>query len=510
MDEQQAHGAHGSRRKRALGIALVAAMALVLAACQPVTFGNPGAKVGNDIDPANCPGAEAAQAPPCGPQPMLWASINGPYDNYANGDPYSTHCAPGGGLGPACTATNPDYRTTGYAYVIDVAPEDVGKVLDLQGYDIGTYPRSVGYGGANAPAARSISVTSTSGSKTLTAVGGIFNQSDVNQPVSGPWCGTSCGSLKIVSVANATSAVLSAAATVTGTWPASIGYDCNTATGPFNAARYLGLSGAGCQTGDDSDLGGQNFDVQLFDNDGTEAPSFANPLPGCHLSLSAETLTASAPTFKNAWTTVCSFTPTKKGPYAFRVRNSGIPGLADTGQGGNQYALKVLGGSATKLHAVNDQSVYVVPMASTATAYLIDVPAANAGKKIVVDLYDAGDGSGASPIAVQVKAPPGGAPSVVPAGTGVTVPAAGVATACDHNAIGSPTIGPATPDVADACAVTTYTGTGPSAYNGKWLRIEVTLDPAYTCSSDCWWTLHWDWGTAGLPTDRLTYTAKVV
>lgn len=91
----------------------------------------------------------------------------------------------------------------------------------------------------------------------------------------------------------------------------------------------------------------------------------------------------------------------------------------------------------------------------------------------------------------------------------MTVPAAGIATSCLYNATGTTTFGPATPDVADACTVTTH-NSSTNPFNGKWLRFEITLDPAYTCSTDCWWTLCWDWGTGGLPTDRVTYTAKIV
>lgn len=504
-------GAVGRRigPRRVLGLALVAAMALLLVACQPVTLGNPGAQVGNDIDPANCPASQPMPAAPCGPQPMLWASINAPYADFANGDPYATHCARGGGSGTTCTATNPDYRPEGYAYVIDVAEADVGAPLTLQGYDIGSYPRRLGNGGATKAHGRTIELTLVAGSNLATGAAAGFTSADLSQPVF-MTCPTSClaSNATISSVVSATQVRLSSSATASGTFVATIGYDCNIARAPFTA--YTGMSSSNCQTGDSG--GTMNFDVQVYDSDGSGTPNYATPLPGCHLSKSGAELDAAVVTYKNTWVDLCAFTPAKKGAYAFRVRNSGIDGFPDVGTGFNQYALKVLGGTSTGLHAVGDQSVYVVPMASTATAYLAAVPAENAGKKIVVDLFDPGDGAGSSPITLQLLAPPGGAPATVPAGTGVTVPAAGVASSCMYNAIGSPTIGPATPDVADTCTVTTHLAelTSPNIYNGTWLRIEVTLDPAYTCSTDCWWTLRWNWGTNALGTDRITFTAKVV
>ena len=492
---------------RAVGAAAVAVMALVLAACQPVGIGNPGAQVGNDPDPANCPGLQPSNAPPCGPQPLLWASINGPYAPFENGDPYSTHCVRAGGSGTGCTQGNTLYRATGYTYVIDVAPADVAKTLTLQGYDVGSYPRTVATGNAAAGVARTVAdLSTTNGLSTISSPSAGFTSADVGQRV---YASKVASGTTIMSVQSATNATLSRSATGTAVGQATIGSDCTTNASPWNAPAFSGMSGGNCQTGDDSDVGGQNIDVQVFDNDGSGNPSYAVPLPGCHFSHSGPELAAAPGTYKNQWADLCSFTPTKQGIYAFRFRNSGIDGMTDVGVGNNQYALKLLGGTSTRLHASGDQSVFVNAANSIANLYLADVPAANAGKKLEIDLYDPGDGNGSSNYTLQVLGPPGGAPSPTPAGTGVAVPAAGIATACAYNATPSPDMGPATPDTAVNCAVVTHTA-GNNIYNGRWLRIEVTLDPAYTCSSDCWWTLKYDFGVGGLPTDRLTYTVKIV
>jgi len=499
--------------QRMVGVTMVAAMALLLAACQPVTLGNPGTQVGNDLVAANCPAHQATPTAPCGPQPMLWAAINGPYDNYENGDPYSTHCAgPGGNSGPSCTQGNSTYRSTGYTYAIDVNAADVGTALDLQGYDVGTYPRTVGVGGVGAASRDIDDLTTTSGSQTVTSATANFTSADLGKPIfTTALCAaaTNCPPTTIQSVTNSTTVWLLASARSTGVAPATIGYDCNTNAAPFNSAAYSGMSGGNCQTGDDSDAFGQNFDVQVYDSDGSANPSYATPLAGCHFSHSAADLTAARTTYKNQWVELCTFTPTVAGTYALRVRNSGIAGMADAGQGTNSYALKVLGGSKSKLHAVGDQSVFMTPRGPSATKYLADVASEHAGKKLDIDVYDPGDGGGSSPITVQVKAPPGGGPSGTPAGTGVAVPAAGVATSCQYNATPSLAMGGGTLSDAANCTVTTHTS-GNNMYNGHWLRIEVTLDPAYTCSTDCWWTLEWNWGTTMLPTDRITYTVKVV
>jgi len=496
----------GITSARLLGVAAVAAMAVVLAACQPVGIGNPGAKIGNDLNPANCPGLQPSTVAPCGPQPMLWASINGPFDNFANGDPYSTRCASGGGSGLACTQGNTTYRTTGYAYAIDVAAADVGKSLTLQGYDVGVYPRTVGTGPVGAAAARDIDdLTTTYTSTTVTSATANFTAADVGSPITSSLL---AGGFIIRSVVNATTATLSAQPTGTGVNAATIGYDCNKSVAPWNNPSFSGIGGSNCQTGDDTDLQGQNVDVQVYDNDGSGGPSFANALAGCHFSHSGAELAAARTVYKNKWVDLCTFTPAKSGTYAFRFRNSGIDGMTDVGQGNNQYALKVNGGSATGLHAVTDQSIVTDFTGSVARTYLADVPSTNAGKKLVVDLFDPGDGFSSSNFVVQVLAPPGGAPAPAPT-SGVVIPAAGVATRCQYNATPSATIGGGTLTDALDCAVTTHTS-GNDIYNGRWLRIEIALDPAYSCTSDCWWTLQWNVGAAGLRADRVTYTVKVV
>jgi len=504
---------HTMTRKRAVvGAATLAVMLLLVVACQPVGIGNPGAKVGNDLDPAKCPGLQASAAPPCGPQPLLWASINGPYNAFINGDPYATHCMPGGSFGVNCTQGNPSYRTTGYAYEIEVPPADVGRVLTLQGYDIGSYPRTVGNGGTSAGPARDIDdLMTTNGSPTVTSATANFKAADVGQRVF-PVLGYSSSSLAISSVTDATTAVLSAGAVRTGKTSATIGYDCNTAKAPFDQALYRAMLPGSCQTGDDTDYQGQNIDVQVFANDGSGNPSFATPLAGCHFSHTGLELSSALTTYKNTWANLCTFTPTQKGIYALRFRNRGIDAMADVGQGNNQYALKVLGGSSTRLHALDDQSIFMNDIGTTSSiSYLVDVPAANAGKKLMIDLFDVGDGYGSAQFSVQVLAPPGGAPSSSPAATGVVVPTTGVATSCMYNATPSATIGPVTPDVAPACsAVTHIAGAQAGVYDGQWLRFAVTLDPGYACTTDCWWTLKWNWNSAGTPNDRVTYTAKIV
>lgn len=92
----------------------------------PVPLGSPLNRFGND--------------PTAGVIPNFWGSISGPYTDYNNGDPYSTKCG-AGSSGTSCTQSNTEYRTSGYAYAIDVPASMVGQTLTVELYDAGHYHR---------------------------------------------------------------------------------------------------------------------------------------------------------------------------------------------------------------------------------------------------------------------------------------------------------------------------------------------------------------------------------
>lgn len=69
----------------------------------------------------------------------LWASISGPDSLYRDGDPFSTRCF--GGTSGSCSPPNPQYRTSGYIYAIDVPVSAVGQTLTVELFDAGHYDR---------------------------------------------------------------------------------------------------------------------------------------------------------------------------------------------------------------------------------------------------------------------------------------------------------------------------------------------------------------------------------
>ena len=145
--------------------------------------------------------------------------------------------------------------------------------------------------------------------------------------------------------------------------------------------------------------------------------------------------------------------------------------------------------------------------------YLTSVPTAKHGKKLDIDFFDPGDGNGLGQYTLQVVAPPAaqvGPPTPFP-GAGTVVPAVGVATSCTYNATPSDTKAPPHPNAAANCTVVTRDSTLSPAnvYNGKWLRIEVQLDPSYTCSTDCWWSVRFTTSANALSSDRVVVSATI-
>lgn len=491
---------------------------------KPVPLGSPTNRIGNDV--SSCQQNQPGPSPTCpSPQPMLWSSIQGPYETFANGDPYATKC--GRNLTAsesACTsgpypggATNELYRTTGYDFAIDVKPADVGASLTFQVYDAVSSPRRVS---ANATTTRTQTASTTNGSTILTRTGTTnWTDADVGRSISSG-SGIQAGT-KIVRRISNSQVELSLPATANSTGVTrTITYttDCRSNLAPFNATPYTSVSWGTqqCQTGES---GYAPFQVQVYENDGQDlTTTFGPTIPACHLYVKGGNQEMA--TYKNVWANVCTFTPTQAGVYPVRVKSSAITlpdntVVPDYGNGYNSYSLRVTGGTNTsRLYALNDLSIWTNTPASSSRFYLAEIGSEHAGKRLQLDLYDPGDGSSGQ-YTMQLLAPPSGAPNAVPT-SGTTIPATGIADSCRYNSSPSATRGPnvtaPSGQVANNCQVITkFSSSSSGVYNNSWLRIEVKIANNYTCSADCWWTVRYDFGTSGsLPTDRTVWSLKIV
>ena len=256
-----------------------------------------------------------------------------------------------------------------------------------------------------------------------------------------------------------------------------------------------------------------NTSYELFNTTGSNANVSEDP----SLSMNGKCTTgpgynvftnpnnSSSEPYKEAWYTLCTFTPTQVGIYPLQVKTSNIPNVLDSGTGWNAYAVKATASSGTQpqVYALNDMSIWTAQPGTTAAFYLANIGQQYAGHTLVVDLYDPGDGSGPDAFTMRFVPPPSGL-GVVPTGTG--------SIGCNYNATPSTTFGPATPDTSSNCQITTKNaGSGSGVYNGDWLRVKISLPSTYTCSTDCWWWIKYTLGTgSSTPTDRTTWVVNVL
>lgn len=420
---------------------------------KPVPLGSPANKQGNEVE--SCPQFQPTTT--CGSQPMLWSSIQGPYEQHANGDPYTTLCDTGqsgsgnppSGCGTPANPGNPLYLPEGYVYAIDVPAAAVGSTLTIQVWDAATIGRTTGNSGSSA--------------------------------------------------------------------------DCRSGLSPWASGFPSGFSAQNCQTGDQgpTDRNGMDMQFMLWQNDGSDLtvtfPGIQNSNSGtaCELFIGRDTSAnaSKVSTYKNKWVNVCSFTPTQAGIYPLRVKSSNITRpngttVATAGNGWNAFSMRVnSSGAAAKLYNLENMSIWTNTVGSTARFYLAEITAEHAGKKIVLDAFDPGDGASGT-YTMKLLAPPSGAPTVPPT-SGTQVPATNIATLCQANTTGSTNRGGGTLVNNSTCTVTTR-DSGGQKFQNSWLRVEVTLSPNYTCSTDCWWTIQYNFGTSGRPNDRTVWSLNVV
>jgi hypothetical protein len=115
----------GGRAGRAGRIGFVVVLAVVLAGCQ-IELGSVSNTFGND--PTVAGGTTT---------PQIWGSINGPYSDLTDGDPFATKCGGDQASATSCDAAgaNPTYVANGYTWSVDVPAADVGTTITVSLYD---------------------------------------------------------------------------------------------------------------------------------------------------------------------------------------------------------------------------------------------------------------------------------------------------------------------------------------------------------------------------------------
>lgn len=407
---------------------------------KPVPLGSPDNKFGNTItgdldgdgvlDPGECIDPQAACA---GSQPQLWAAIQGPYTNNADGDPYATRCLGNRASSSSCSSPpglNPEFRQDGYLYAIQAT---AGQTVTVQIYD--------------AP---------------------LYSSPPLN-------------------------------------------YTRDTLQGNGFATDYELFT-------EDGSALTTNTDASLTMSTGGRCSSG----PGRRAFASGYGGNTGASTLHNKWFTLCTFTAPQTGVYPLRVRTSNIPADSHSGsypvaactaspcQGGgwNGYSVRatVPSGTQPRIYGIGDMSIWNVANGSTATFYLADVQPIHAGKKMVLDMYDPGDGgcvnnSVTCSFTMEINGP-GGSDFACTLNYGQVDGQRG-----DTSGGGS--------SYGTQCRFLTRTSgtnscTSCNQYNSRWVRLQIQIPLTYTCTTDCWWKVNYTFGTNGAPTDRTVWAVQIV
>jgi hypothetical protein len=271
----------------------------------------------------------------------------------------------------------------------------------------------------------------------------------------------------------------------------------------YDAGNYPRASYANVETADNGAVNNsfEMFDVNPQPTDIAGDFAAARSLKGVCSSTPGKFVipdNTTPATYKNIWADLCTVTVTAPGTFHLQLKSSamidmaGVP-VADSGNGWNQFSLKatVSGTGVTPaLYGVGDLSLFNnLPGASgniTANFYFAKIDPIYAGKTLTAQLFDPGDGASGD-YYVNVLTP------------------GGSATGCSYGVLGG------TKTSISPCRIQTRNSSG-NTYNGKWLQIDVALPTAYTCSTDCWWKVAYEFlnvAVGSSPNDRTVWSVQL-
>lgn len=269
----------------------------------------------------------------------------------------------------------------------------------------------------------------------------------------------------------------------------------------YDAGNYARSNYPNVETADN---GSVNTQFELFEPDNTPLDSF-DGLTSTY-SQSGKCTTgpgklyiangASSTTYKNAWSSLCTKTVTKSGQWILQVKTSNISGVTDAGDGWNQFSLNASSTGTTQptLFTTGDLSLFNnLPGLSgsfNSIFYLARIDPIHKGKTLVVSLFDPGDGGGGDYF-VNVRGP------------------GDTQLACSYRTRGSTT----STSLTNCRIQSRVASTGTNVYNGLWLDINVNIPNTYTCTTDCWWKVKYEFNNipAGSgPNDRTVWSARVI
>jgi hypothetical protein len=233
--------------------------------------------------------------------------------------------------------------------------------------------------------------------------------------------------------------------------------------------------------------GGPTMHYQLYDWDTTPLIPFDNTTVLCSRTIAPNSL----PT--NTWINLCTISGSPEvdpGIYVLKVWVDG------NGGGNNGYGLNVVtagsGTDAARLYGINDISIFTNQTA-TGNLTIAEVAQEHAGKILELSFYDPGEDDDDAFMTVKM-----------PDGTSASCSWI----AKDFNGNTSASGGPGT------CRIQTAEGSLPasskSLFNGQWITATIDIPDAYTCSSNCWWSMLIEHSSSSTSHDRTTWAARII
>lgn len=184
------------------------------------------------------------------------------------------------------------------------------------------------------------------------------------------------------------------------------------------------------------------------------------------------------------------------GVYRLNVQTTTVG--SNAADGSNMFSLKATSTASAALQpqvfggtvgTQSTMSIYNNLQAGTSFIYLAQIDATNAGKTLVIDLFDPGDLNGTGVMYFEQPTTTGYVDDQFTwRNSGTTLNASGTQSGT-------------------VSSVTTASG-GNSNFQGNWLVVTIPIDPTYAAPQNGWWKVKYVI-TGGAAHDRTTWTAKV-
>jgi hypothetical protein len=215
---------------------------------------------------------------------------------------------------------------------------------------------------------------------------------------------------------------------------------------------------------------------------------------GATHSCSSYYVTGSGGNYKGQWLPFASIAAVA-GSYRLNVQTTTVGN--SPAEGSNMYSIKATLNGGTNVSVfggavgtMSTMSIYNNLAAGTSNIYLAQINSTNAGKQLVIDLFDVGDVTGLATMYFEMPTSSGWQDATFSyRNSGTTLNSSGTT-------------------ISGVTSVVTSTASSGHPFNNNWLVVTIQIPPTYTAPQDGWWKIKYVIG--GQAGDRTTWNAQVV